>query len=71
METDRQGRTITTASELDQMTPMERHEHFLASLVRDLSELPPVYVERLQRRGRELIARRDAEQARQDIPHAS
>jgi len=69
--TDRQGRTVTTASELDRMTPQERHEHFLASLVMDLSELPPDYVERLQRRGRELITRRDVEHTPRDIPHAS
>ena len=41
------------------MTPQQRHEHFLASLVADLSELPVTYVERLQRKGRELIASRD------------
>jgi len=50
---------VTTAAELDQMTPQQRHEHFLASLVADLSELPVTYVERLQRKGRELIASRD------------
>jgi len=71
VETGHQGCAVTTASDLDQMTPQERHEHFLASLVTDLAELPAAYVERLQGRGRELIARRDAEQARRDIPHAS
>lgn len=48
---------ITTAAELDAMTPAERHEHFLASQVTDLSSLPPAYQERLAAQAERLAAR--------------
>lgn len=39
------------------MTPAERHEHFLASQVTDLSSLPPAYQERLAAQAERLAAR--------------
>jgi hypothetical protein len=54
-----------TAAELEAMTPAQRRAHFQQSIVRDLSALPPEYLEQLRARSLDLIARRDAEQAAQ------
>jgi hypothetical protein len=63
MDRDILGGRVVTAAELEAMTPDERHAHFEASIVRDLSVLPPEYLARLRARAQELIARRDAAQA--------
>ena len=50
-------RRIVTAAELERMTPAERHAHFEASIVRDLSKVSPEFLawvrERLERRAEE------------------
>lgn len=62
---------IVTAEELERMTPTERRAHFEASIVRDLDDLPPGYLDRIRERIAPRIAERDAqqaEQARNDSP---
>jgi hypothetical protein len=63
------GRPVVTAAELEAMTEDERQASFEASIVWDLSVLPPEYVARLRAAAEERIARRDA--AQRGIPHAS
>lgn len=41
---------ITTAAELEQMTPAERDAHFDASIVRDPADLPTDLVKRARER---------------------
>ena len=48
---------VTTAAELDQMTPAQRQAHFEASIVRDLSDVPEPFLNRIRER---LQARSDA-----------
>ena len=48
---------VTTAAELDLMTPAERQAHFEASIVRDLSDVPEPFLNRIRER---LQARSDA-----------
>jgi hypothetical protein len=50
---------ITTAAELEQMTPAERHANFKASLVTDLSQVSPEYLARIRAELEDQIARRD------------
>jgi hypothetical protein len=69
MPEDILGRPILTAAELDAMTPEQRKDAFEASLVTDLSQLPPDYVARLRAGAEELASRRDA--AEQDVHYAS
>jgi hypothetical protein len=78
MDRDILGGRVVTAAELEAMTPDERHAHFEASIVRDLSVLPPEYLARLRTRALELIEPRDAAQgapasssSQQGVPHAS
>ena len=39
-----EGKRVVTAAELEQMTPQERHEHFLASIERDLTQVSPAFL---------------------------
>lgn len=68
MPKDLLGRPVITAAELDEMTVPEREAAFAASLVTDLDELPPGYVDRLRAGAEQRLAHREATQ---DIPHAS
>jgi hypothetical protein len=38
------GKKITTAADLDRMTPAEREQSFQDSIVWDLSQVPPEFV---------------------------
>lgn len=58
------ARKVTTAAELEQMTPAERHEHFEASVVTDLSQIPPEYLVRIR-------TELEAQLAKRNIPNAS
>lgn len=49
---------VRTIEELEQLPLAERHRVVDASIVTDLSTLPPAFVERIRRRGRELLAAR-------------
>ena len=62
-----EGKRVVTAAELEQMTPQERHEHFLASIERDLTQVSPAFLAAVQEQAEPRIAERDA----RDIPHAS
>jgi hypothetical protein len=55
---------ITTAADLDEMSPEERRANFEASVVTDLGTLPPEYVERVR-------TRFEAKLARREMPNAS
>jgi hypothetical protein len=55
---------VTTAAELDQMTPAQRHEHFEASVITDLAQVPPEYLARIR-------AEFEAQLAKRDMPNAS
>lgn len=59
---------ITTAAELDAMTPAERQANFDASIVRDLSQVPAGHLARLRARVEERLSHSDTTQ---DVPHAS
>ena len=50
-------RRVVTAAELEGMTPAERDAHFEASIVRDLSKVPPEFLARV----RERVERRTTE----------
>ena len=41
-------RKTTTVTELEQMTPAERDAHFEDSIVRDLTKIPPAYLDRIR-----------------------
>ena len=41
---------ITTAAELEQMTPAERDAHFAASIMRDPADLPTALVNKARER---------------------
>ena len=62
-----EGQPVVTAAELEQMTPQERHEHFLASIERDLARVPSAFLATVREQAELRIAERDA----RDIPHAS
>ena len=44
------ARNIWTAEELEKLTPAEKDAEFQASIVTDLSEVPPEYLERVRSR---------------------
>ena len=48
---------LTTAQDLDAMTPDERHQSFVDSLVTDPSTLPDQYQERLTAQADRVLAR--------------
>lgn len=52
--------TLTTAVELERMTPAERQAHFDASVVTDLSSLRPEFIARVRARLEQRIAAQDA-----------
>ena len=55
--------TVTTAAELERMTPAERQEHFDASVVTDLSQVRPEFLARVSARLEQRIAAQDASQS--------
>jgi hypothetical protein len=57
------GRPVVTVEDLEQMTPEERRADFESRIVYDLDTLPPKVRDRIVAHTREVIARRDAEQA--------
>jgi len=76
MEQDIFGRPVVTAAEKQAMTAEERRRSFESGIVWDLDTLPAGYLDGLRERAQDRIARRDAEQDRdqhgqQDIPNAS
>jgi hypothetical protein len=60
---DRDAVTVTTAAELERMTPAERQEHFDASVVTDLSQVHPEFLARVRARLEQRIAAQDASQS--------
>lgn len=58
------ARMVTTAAELEQMTPAERQSHFDASVITDLSQVPPEHLAPLR-------AWLEDRLANQDMPNAS
>lgn len=53
------NRDVTTAAELEAMTPPQRQAHFEASIVRDLSQVPAEFLDRLRARVQDRIVDRD------------
>jgi len=51
---------VTTAEELERMTPAERQAHFDASVVTDLSQVRPEFLARVRTRLERRIAAQDA-----------
>lgn len=64
---ERERRSVVTAAELEAMTPQERHDHFMSSVVTDLGQVPPAFLTAV----REQLAPRIADRDARDIPHAS
>jgi hypothetical protein len=60
---ERDAVTVTTAAELERMTPAERQEHFDASVVTDLSQVRPEFLARVRARLEQRIAAQDASQS--------
>lgn len=58
------AKRITTAAELEQMTPAERHAHFEASIIRNLDDAPPELLARARARVEQHIARSESPQDR-------
>lgn len=56
-------RHVTTAAELDAMTPAERHQHFLDSIVRP-ENLTPEQRDKIIARQEEIIAKLKAREQR-------
>jgi len=50
---------ITTAAQLELMTPRERHEHFQASVVTSLDRVPSDFLERVRGQLTRKIDRRE------------
>jgi len=76
MGTDPIGRKVVTAAELEAMSPEQRRAHFEASIVWDLSTLPPEYLARVRADAKDLIAGRDAvpatpSRSQRSMPNAS
>lgn len=53
------ARKVWTAAELDQLSPAERQRIFDESLVLDLDDVPPEFVERVRARTAERISTTD------------
>lgn len=49
---------IWTATELEKLSPDERHRLLDEAIVTDLSTLPPEFVARIRERGRQLLEER-------------
>ena len=54
------GRKVTTAAELEAMTPAEREQSFRDSIVRDLSQVPPEFLARIRAKVEARLADQDA-----------
>ena len=65
--TEHRAPGVVTAAELDEMTPQERHEHFVGSVVTDVEQVSPAFLAQV----REQLAPRVAERDARDVPHAS
>ncbi len=52
---------MRTIEELEKLSLAERHRAVDESIVTDLSTLPPEFVARIRRRGRELLSERGIE----------
>jgi hypothetical protein len=75
-------RRVTTAADLDRMTPQERQADFESRIVRDLSQVPPEFLARVRARVLARLADEGglglreqggdgSEGAMRDVPHAS
>ena len=75
-------RRVTTAADLDRMTPQERQTDFESRIVRDLSQVPPEFLDRVRARVLARLADEagrgqrgqdgdGSEPAARDVPHAS
>jgi phosphoribosylaminoimidazole-succinocarboxamide synthase len=49
---------IWTAEELEQLSPDERHRVVNEGVITDLAQVPPEFLKRVRRRGRELLEQR-------------
>ena len=53
------GPNVWTAEQLGQMSPAERHAIFEASIITDLNDVPPEFLDRVRKRAERIIAARD------------
>ena len=54
------GPNVWTAEQLEQMSPAERHAIFETSIITDLNDVPPEFLDRVRTRAERLIAARDS-----------
>lgn len=58
-QSGRDGSAVTSAAQLEAMSPAQRRAHFDASVVTDLSQISPVFLARVRARLERRIAMQD------------